>query len=109
MNAYRPATPTPVATGTGDVQGVAATAGLRLMGYAVRESAGAPAVAALNLRHGDDATDPLLIPIELAANGSDNQWFGPAGVHCPSGIFVDRVAGETELTIFTVATPDVTP
>lgn len=109
MNAYKPAVPTPVATGTGDAAAVAAATGLRLMGYAVRESAGAPAVAALNLRHGTLATDPLLVPVELAANGADKQWFGPAGIHCPSGIFVDRVAGETELTIFTVTTPDVTP
>jgi hypothetical protein len=79
------------------------------MGVAVRESAGAPAAAALNLRHGDDAADPLLIPIELAANGSTFQWFGPQGIWCPSGVFVDRVSGETELTLFTLTTPDITP
>ena len=109
MNAYKPATATPIATGTADVQGFAATAGLRLMGYSVRESAGSAAVAALNLRHGTTATDPLLAVSELAANGADNAWFGPQGINCPNGIFVDRVAGETELVLYTTTTPGVKP
>src|SRR5688500_15639534 len=95
------ATPTALATLTTDVQGVAAAAGLVLMGYAARETAGTPAVATLILRHGTLATDPIIVPIELAANGTDKAWFGPNGIALASGIFVDRVAGESEITLFT--------
>lgn len=105
MNAYRPCTATPVATGTDDVQGVAAAAGLRLMGYSVRESAGTPAAAAFNLRNGDGNSDPLLVVGEMASNGTDLRWLGPQGIACPAGVWVERVTGETELVLYTVATP----
>lgn len=105
MNAYRPCTATPVASGTGDAQGVEAADGLRLMGYSVRESAGSAAVADFNLRHGGANDDPLLVVGELAANGSDVRWFGPQGLACPDGVWVERVSGETELVLYTLATP----
>ena len=105
MNAYRPCTATPVASGTGDAQGVAAASGLRLMGYSARESAGSAAAADFNLRHGDGNGDPLLVVGELAANGSDVRWLGPQGLACPDGVWVERVSGSSEFVLYTLATP----
>lgn len=94
---------TAVPAGTTDVQGKAGQGGLRLMGYAVRESAGTPAVAEALLRHGTAATDPILAFVELAGNGKDAIWFGPNGIRCPNGVFVDRVAGNTEFVLYTAS------
>lgn len=94
-------TPNTVASGTGDTAIVAATASLRLIGFACKEDAGSPAAAEFILRHGDDAADPILIPVKLAAGESRADWFGPDGIACASGIFLDRVTGTTQVTIFT--------
>ncbi len=101
INVGPAATPTAVASGTADAQAVAAATALRLMGYSVRESAGTPAVAALNLRHGTLDSDPLVELIELAADESYGMWFGPNGIDVPNGVFVERVTGETEIVIHT--------
>lgn len=95
-----PATATAVATGTADAVGVAAATGLRLLGYSVRESAGSAAVASLNLRNGGDATGAIIAVEELAADAQKTVWFGPQGIACPLGIFVDRVAGETQIVLY---------
>lgn len=87
-----------VATGTADVQGVSGAA--TLAGYSIRESAGTAAVATVILRNGTTATDPIAALIELAANQSTTATL-PA-VDCPGGVFVDRVAGETELVLYIV-------
>lgn len=94
------ATATAVATGTADAQGVAAATGLRLLGYSVRESAGTPAVAAVTLRNGEADTAAIIAVDELAANEGKQRWFGPNGVACPLGIFVERVSGESEIVIY---------
>lgn len=101
---HAPAAANVVAAGIADVQGVAATANLRLVGYSVRESAATPAAASVSLRHGTLATDPLLLPtVVLAAGGRLEHWFGPDGIACPGGIFVDRATGNTELVLYTKA------
>lgn len=86
----------PVATGTADVQGVTGKA--TLAGYSVRESAVTPAVATVILRNGTTATDPIVALIELAANASQTETL--PSIDCPGGVFVDRVVGETELSLY---------
>ena len=95
------ATSTEVASGTTNVQGVAAAAGLRLLGIAVREDAGVPLVATVLLHHGTTTSDPVLLPCELLANESIVRWFGPDGVNVPNGVFVNRASGTTHLVVFT--------
>lgn len=95
-----PATPTAVAAAGTDVVGIAATANLRLLGYSMKESAGTPAVASVNLRHGVVIGAALLATEELAADGSVTRWFGPNGIACAGGIFVDRT-GEAEIVLYT--------
>jgi hypothetical protein len=98
---YTAATPNTVTSGTGDTAVVAATAGLRLLGFACAETAGTPAVAELNLRHGADVSGAILVPVKLLANESRADWFGPDGIAVASGIFLDRVSGTTQITVFT--------
>jgi hypothetical protein len=92
---------TTITAGTTDAQAIAATTDLRLMGWSVRESAGSPAAATLNLRHGTSASDPVVAGINLAASGVDSQWFGPQGLPADAGIYLDRLTGNTTVTLLT--------
>lgn len=91
---------TAVAATAVDVQGLAATANLRLMGYSVTEAAATAAAAEVSLRHGTLATDPEITGINLAADGSVRHSFDGAGIATPNGVFVDMVAGTAKLTLF---------
>lgn len=84
----------PIADGTADEAAARGT----LVGYSIRESAVSPAVATVVLRNGDGASDPMVAVIELAASGSETTVL-PA-VECPDGIYVDRVAGSTEVILY---------
>lgn len=62
-----------------------------LMGWVVRETAGA--IATINLRDGDNPASGLILPIGLAAAGFSHEWFGPGGLSIQEGVFVETVAG----------------
>lgn len=80
---------------------IAAQAGLRLVGFAARESAAVAAVATFIIVHGATAAGgALTIPVELAANGSTFEWFGPDGIAVPDGVSIDVVAGTADVTLF---------
>jgi hypothetical protein len=85
-----------IASGAADAQAVADAA--TLVGFSVRESAGSAAVATVIIRNGDSDAAPAVAMIELAADGSQTAKL-PA-IDCPDGIFVERVAGSTELAIY---------
>lgn len=87
---------------TADVDAaVAAATGLRLLGFACRESDGTPAVATFEIVHGaDGSADDAVIPVELAANESKVQWFGPEGLEFPNGISIDHISGTFDCTLF---------
>lgn len=91
---------TAVAATAADVQGLAAAANLRLTGFSITEAAGVAAAAEVSLRHGTAATDPEIIGVNLAADGSVRDFFGPDGIAVPNGVFVDMVAGTAKLTLF---------
>lgn len=83
---------------------VAAATGLRLMGFASRESAGVAAVATFRLVHGATvAGGTTLYPVELSASESRGEWFGPDGIAVPDGISIDVIAGTVDVTLFTKA------
>lgn len=90
---------TTIAAGTGDEAGHAAATELRLMGLSVRETAGA--VATLNIEHGTANSSPVLAAINLAAAGSTVLWFGPQGLPCASGIWIERLTGTTQVHLIT--------
>jgi hypothetical protein len=89
---------TAIASGSGDEAGIAATANLRLMGFSVKESAGAAATAVL--RHGGTGGVDTVF-INLATAGSDTQWFGPQGIPMPSGVWIERLTGSCAITLYT--------
>lgn len=96
-----PYTSTTIATAaTTDEQGVAAATGLRLMGYTIRETAGA--AATVNLCHGtSNAT--IAIAENLASATGVNRWFGPQGIPMPLGIYIERLTGGSTQFHFTTA------
>lgn len=80
---------------------VAAHAGLRLLGWIARESAGSPAVATARIVEGATASGgTAFLPIELAANESKSAWYGPDGIAVPDGLSIDHIAGTLDVTLF---------
>ena len=86
------------ATGSGGLVG--ATTGLRLMGYSVAEDAGSPATASFKLRNGTTAGGDMRVYEKLAASQSKTVWFGPEGLACGAGIFLERVSGTTHVLCY---------
>lgn len=80
---------------------VAAAAGLRLVGFAARESAATAAAATFIIVHGaTGAGGTAVVPVELAGDQSTREWFGPDGIACPNGISIDWVAGTADIHLF---------
>lgn len=86
------------ASGTGDatVRSERST----LMGVIVNESAATAAAAEVVIRDGTDATGAEVLRLQVAADESDGIWLGPQGVRCNNGIFIDRTAGTTIVTVY---------
>lgn len=88
-----------IPTGTGDVVAVPASWQLRLCGWSVSEDAGN--IASLTIKHGSDATgDPLVAPINCAANGFGMWGISNQGIPAPNGIFIDRTGGQTTVVLY---------
>ncbi len=96
-----PLTATPKAAATAAELGVAATAGLRLMGYSIMESAGSPAAASVNLLHSADNTGAIVAPIKLAASGVQTVMFPEGGIAVANGIYINRLTGNTTVVLYT--------
>jgi hypothetical protein len=90
---------TTIAAATGDEAGKAAAGNMRLMGLSVRETAGA--VATLNIEHGTANSSPIMAAINLASAGSTVLWFGPQGLPCEAGIWIERLTGTTQVILIT--------
>jgi len=90
------ATAADAGTGTGDVAITGAASGLRLMGFAARETTAA-AGAVFNIRRGTAASDPIMAPVTLGVNESVREWYGPDGLAADAGIYLDRVSGTTQV------------
>lgn len=96
---------TVIPAGTTDVAVVAATPGLRLMGYFTRET-GAAAVASVLIHHGDANGDPLIHASALAISGMATYTAPEGGVSCPDGIWLERTgAGTPEVCVLTKVAP----
>lgn len=83
----------PIGSAAGATKRPRTTAGA-LIGWSVRETAGAAATVVL--RDGCDANGDVVAEISLAANGAQTIWLGPAGVNVSQGLYVDLVAGAVE-------------
>lgn len=69
-----------------------------LVGYTVRETAGAAAV--VNLRDGGDVAGDLVVTVALAAGASETVWFGPGGLNLAQGLYVDVAAGDVAGAVY---------
>lgn len=69
----------------------------RLMGWALRETAGAPAT--VYLRDGRDAGGEIVVPLQLAANESTRDYFA-GGLSLVDSLYLDVVAGSVEGAVF---------
>ncbi len=86
---------------TADVDGlINAASGLKLLGFACRESASSAAVATFRIVHGTLGTHTAVIPVELIANESAREWYAPLGIAMPNGISIDWIAGTVDITVF---------
>jgi hypothetical protein len=77
----------------------AATANLRIKGWSIRESAASAAVATVVIRHDADGTcdgTAVVAFVELSANQSLQQDYGPDGEAIPNGLCVDVIAGTVD-------------
>jgi len=80
---------------------VVAAAGLRLVGWSARESDGTPAVATFRIMNGITVVEgTLLVPVELSANESAREWYGPEGIDASGGITIDHIAGTIDIVIY---------
>ena len=90
-----------IASGTGDVQAVAAGKFLRLIGFSVGEDAGTAAAAEIKIFNGTSTGGEVVVPAcNLAADGFGTFWYGPDGIPCANGIYLNRVTGTTEVVIY---------
>jgi hypothetical protein len=71
----------------------------RLLGFSMRETTGA-AGATIELRAGDDATADLILAIDLDPGETTREWFGPNGIEFNGGLYVVRVAGTVDGSVW---------
>lgn len=83
-----------VPSGTADSAQSAGT----LIGLNIRESAATAAAAEIIIRNGTTATDPIVYIRELDLD--EQHAVSLPAVDCPAGIYIDRVAGTTELVLY---------
>jgi hypothetical protein len=77
---------------------LAATVGLRLFGYSVREDAGATAV--VQIMHGATVGGGVLVEtISLGPLESTADYWGPEGVAVPNGVSIDWVSGSLKMSL----------
>ena len=75
--------------------------GLRLVGWSARESAGTPAVATFGIMNGATvAGGANILRVELAANESSGEWYGPEGIDAANGLTIDHIAGTFDLYLY---------
>lgn len=80
---------------------VAAATGLKLVGFACRESAAGAAAATFVIAHGATGNGgDQVIPVELAANESKSGWYGDEGIPMANGISLNVLAGTVDVTLF---------
>ena len=92
------ATKVQIATRTTDLQ--VYTGSGTLMGFALRESAGTAAAAGAVLRDGTSASADMIAPVNLAADESAREWYGPQGIPFNTGVYLDMQAGELEGVLY---------
>jgi len=82
--------------GTADAQLV--TGACVLMGMVLTDEA--TGAVKVHLHNGTADTAPHVLAVAAASGGQDTIWYGPNGVSCPGGIYMDVVTGTPSGSIF---------
>ena len=83
---------------------IAATAGLRLVGWHAKETASA--AATFNIVNGaTGAGGAQIVPVVLASDGSDKEWLWP-GLDISDGLSLNRLTGQCDVYLHTIITPE---
>jgi hypothetical protein len=80
---------------------VAADPALRLIGYQIKETVAAAAEFEIVEGATGAGGTGLGAHHNLVASADAKSWMGPAGIKCPGGISIRRVAGTAKVTLFT--------
>lgn len=84
---------------TADVAGPAGRG--KLLGFSARESASSAAAASFIIRDGTSTAGPAIAFVELGPDQSINgDWGAIGGIELATGIFIDRTAGTTDITVY---------
>lgn len=98
INAAATATPALAVAADADAV-VAAAAGLRLLGYSVKE-VGAAAASFEIVNGATGAAGALLIPVALVADEVRTVWLGHQGIASAAGLSVDHLAGTFDIVLY---------
>jgi len=80
--------------------GVATRTPNTLYGWALRNLDADPAgLAVVNVRDGIDADGALIAQVTLVFNESNREWFGPDGIACNDGLFIELESGGPVRTV----------
>ncbi len=83
---------------------IAATAGLRLVGYHVKETNSA--AAKFNIVNGaTGAAAGKIIPVVIAADVTAGEWLWP-GLDISDGLSLDWISGQCDVYLHTIITPE---
>ena len=77
---------------------IAAEPRLVVYGVSVAESAASAAVASVEFKNGVDGTAPTLLEVTVPASSTHSIYF-ESGIPFPDGVTVERIAGDTSVTI----------
>lgn len=47
----------------------------------------------IHLHNGDANNDPIVAMVHPANGNHDTIWFGPNGIACPDGVYIDVITG----------------
>jgi hypothetical protein len=82
--------------------GVQTASAVVLMGITIGDSSHGQ--VHLHLHNGGANTTPIVALIKPANGDHETHWFGPNGIACPNGIFVDLISGTPIGSVFTLPT-----
>ena len=80
---------------------VPAAAGLRLVGWTARESAATAAAATFGIMNGATVLGGTnIFRVELTADQSAGEWYGPEGIDVSGGLTIDVIAGTVDVYLY---------
>lgn len=54
----------------------------------------------IHVHNGTDNTGPHVAALGANSGAQDTVWYGPNGIHCPDGVYIDVMSGTPSGSIF---------